>query len=260
MSSLYLTLKTILDIIFPEFCAGCGGQLDTYQPGVCPACWRRVRGLSGEYCLQCGNSTISLDPKRRCENCRQGENLFIQAGCLGYFAPPLSTMIHRLKYGEGQLWLRYNQARFYADFLGERMASILPNRRHLCRSTVVVPVPIHPDKRRRRGFNQSELLAEAVARYSGWALNPTDLIRVLNTGSQTKLSSRERQENVRDAFAVRIDAAFTGERVLLIDDVLTTGSTANACAEKLLEAGARQVGLLTIARAGGNPGRLVSAQ
>jgi ComF family protein len=113
---------------------------------------------------------------------------------------------------------------------------------------LLVPVPLHPRKRRERGFNQSELLAEAISARAGVPLVKDALVRRRETGTQTGLSAAARRANVRGAFAVRRRARIEGQRIVLLDDVYTTGATALACAQALLAAGAREVRLLTLAR------------
>ncbi len=112
----------------------------------------------------------------------------------------------------------------------------------------LVPVPLHPRRRRERGFNQSALLAREIARRTGKATCPDALCRRVDTVPQAGLSAAARRRNVRDAFAVQRRAAVAGRTVVLVDDVLTTGATALACARRLGEAGAREVRLLTVAR------------
>lgn len=113
---------------------------------------------------------------------------------------------------------------------------------------MLVPVPLHPRRRRERGFNQSELLAREIARRTGTLVVPGALVRRQDTRPQTGLSAAARRANVKDAFAVRQRARIAGRCVVLIDDVFTTGATAQACARVLREAGALDVRLLTLAR------------
>jgi ComF family protein len=113
---------------------------------------------------------------------------------------------------------------------------------------VIVPVPLHPSRLRARGFNQSLLIADRLGRHLGRPVCAVDLIRTVATEPQTSLSRRERIRNLRRAFVVRHTDAFAGRRVLLIDDVYTTGTTINECAKALRSAGAASVSALTLAR------------
>jgi ComF family protein len=113
---------------------------------------------------------------------------------------------------------------------------------------VLAPVPLHPRKRRERGFNQAELIARELAARSGLPLAPGALVRRIDTPPQAGLSAAARRRNVARAFAVRQCARVAGRRVVLVDDVLTTGATAQACSRALAAAGARAVRVLTVAR------------
>src|ERR1051325_5191570 len=113
----------------------------------------------------------------------------------------------------------------------------------------IVPVPLHPRKERTRQFNQARILSQALAKAFGTSLVDDNLCRVIDTPSQTFLGAEERRKNLRAAFRVRQADDFRGKRLVLVDDVYTTGSTANVCALELRKAGAKQVWVLTLARA-----------
>ena len=113
----------------------------------------------------------------------------------------------------------------------------------------LIPVPLHSAKRRARGYNQSELLARDLSRTTGLPLLERVLVRALNTRSQSKLSLSGRMANVQDAFRVKAPRQIQDRQIVLVDDVLTTGATADACASALLKAGAAQVSVVTMARA-----------
>jgi ComF family protein len=119
----------------------------------------------------------------------------------------------------------------------------------LNQSTRIVPVPLHPDRQRARGFNQAAILANALAAKVSLPVDEVTLVRVAHTGRhRAGMDARDRRESVENAFAVSHPALIAGERVLLIDDVFTTGATVSACASALLQAGAEKVFVLTIAR------------
>jgi ComF family protein len=144
--------------------------------------------------------------------------------------------------------LKYAGRRRSAGRLAETLLEEPAVRALVATSDVLVPVPLHPRRLRERGFNQSALLAREIARRTGKATCPDALRRRLDTVPQAGLSAAARRRNVRDAFAVQRRAAVAGRTVVLVDDVLTTGATALACARRLGEAGAREVRLLTVAR------------
>lgn len=148
-------------------------------------------------------------------------------------------MLHALKYG-GR---RRAAGRLAAALLEEPAVRLL-----VATSDVLVPVPLHPRRLRERGYNQSALLAREIGRRTGTAACPDALVRRLDTAPQAGLSAAARRRNVREAFAVRRAASVAGRTVVLVDDVLTTGATALACARRLEEAGAGEIRLLTVAR------------
>lgn len=131
------------------------------------------------------------------------------------------------------------------DLLAEAGVTLLPAGR----ADLLVPVPLHPRRQRERGFNQAALLAERVGRVWGRPVIASALVRTMATPPQTELSGEARRRNVRGAFAVVRPRQVAGRRVLLIDDVMTTGATVEACAAPLRGAGAAEVGVLTVARA-----------
>jgi len=148
-------------------------------------------------------------------------------------------LVHRFKYG-GELWI----AGLLTDFLAQGLDD--PRLRH-CRFDAVVPVPLHPLRKREREFNQAEILADRLARKNNLTvLNALQRIRY--TATQTHFDRRRRMENLRNAFDLRRGSVVLGQDLLLVDDVLTTGSTLDECARVLLEAGARSVRALTVAR------------
>ncbi len=144
--------------------------------------------------------------------------------------------------------LKYRKRRRVADRFAEMIGSDPQAAELLADGGVLVPVPLHPRRCRERGFNQSELLASALARRSSLPIAPRALVRRRDTPTQTGLSAAQRRDNVRGAFAIRERAKVAGRIVVLVDDVLTTGATARECAAALLGAGARSVRVLTVAR------------
>jgi ComF family protein len=210
---------------------------------VCAACLGALRPFDAEFfCVTCRTPFLNafpLDSEGRCALCRNGLRGFDAAYCFGSYEGYLRELIHLYKYGK---------IKSLAGPLARLLATALPLDE---RFDAVTPVPLHWLRQWRRGFNQSELLARYIARRSG-----VPLVRALrrrrSTLVQAGLSNTSRRTNVSGAFAVPADQRWRSQirtkRILLIDDVMTTGATAAACAFALKRAGAARVALLTLAR------------
>jgi ComF family protein len=206
---------------------------------VCGVCLAKPEPLAAEcFCVQCRTPFLNpapLDEEGRCGLCRRGLRGFDAAYSFGAYEDTLRELIHLFKYG---------RIRTLAGPLGELIASAAPRDQAF---DAVMPVPLHWRRRLERGFNQSELLARAVARRYG--LRVTNAVRRKRpTPAQAGLSHAGRRANVVGAFKVTRPQAVAGRRVLLVDDVMTTGATAGACAAALRRAGASYVALLALAR------------
>ena len=195
--------------------------------------------MSAEFfCASCRTpfqNAFPLDAEGQCGLCRNGLRGFDSAYSFGAYEGVLRELIHIYKYG---------RVKTLARPLGDLLAAALPRDQ---RFDFVVPVPLHWQRRWQRGFNQSALLAQSIARRTGIPMLRA-LGRVRSTAAQAGLSNTNRRKNVSTAFRCRRPASVAGKRILLIDDVMTTGSTAAACAIALKRAGATKVALLAVAR------------
>ena len=217
----------VLDLLLPPRCAGCGER----ESWLCPACADRMPRLGDQRCRVCARQLAG--------------DVQVCADC--YRAPPPVERVHAAFRHDGLarqlvLDLKYRHRRHLAPDLGRLLALAAPGQ-----IDALVPVPLHPRRRRERGFNQSELLARELSRRLGRPLLADRVRRTRDTAQQTGLSPRERLANVRGAFAIagRLD----GQRLLLVDDVCTTGATLYACAGALRAAGARSVVAAVFTRA-----------
>lgn len=205
---------------------------------MCRECLAKPEPLAADYfCVQCRAPFMSrfpLDDQGRCGLCRRGARGFDAAYSFGFYEDELRKLIQVFKYGRVQT---------LAKPLGRLLAQALPREQSF---DVIVPMPLHWRKRWQRGFNQAELLAREIGRRSHTPVENA-LRRIRHTASQAGLTSAKRRENVSGAFRPR--KPLDGRRVLLIDDVMTTGATAASCSRALKRAGARHVTLLTVARA-----------
>jgi ComF family protein len=241
LESLQKWINTGLGFLYPEICRLCEAERATAREGfVGPRCRQRVRFIKPPFCARCGLPFEGdLTTPFECTNCRELELHFSSARSAVVAKGVVLETVHRYKYHR-HLWFE----NFLAGlFLREAVPGLRGENRDL-----IVPVPLHPLKQREREFNQAERLAVHLADALRLPLNTKLLRRVTPTGTQTLLTRQERAANMRGAFAVRRGARLDGKRVVLVDDVFTTGATTNACAWTLLGAGADDVCVWTVAR------------
>lgn len=207
------------------------------QGPLCHACWTTLPRHGGFVCA-CGFPLPARIPGP-CGRCRRGLAPFARGASLGPYQGTLRLLVHELK---------FRGRRRVAQRVAEELLASEEVRATLAGVHVLVPVPLHPRRRRERGFNQSGLLARALARPLGLRVAEDALARREDTPPQTGLTAAQRRANVARAFVVRRRPAVAGRIVVLVDDVLTTGATARACARALTAAGAIEVRLVTAAR------------
>ena len=230
-----------LNLLYPPVCQLCVKQRAEAHDGyVCGKCWSHVRFIRPPFCARCGLPFEGdLTTEFNCTNCHELELHFASARSAVVAKSVVLEAIHRFKYSNA-LWFE----NFLGGLLVREAAPVLRNEKWDC----LVPVPLHPVKLREREFNQAALLAAQLARASGISLNEKILHRVHSTATQTLLTREERAANMKNAFAVEKNVQLNGKRIVIVDDVFTTGATTNACAQALRAAGAAEVGVWTVAR------------
>jgi ComF family protein len=241
-------LNALLNFVYPPSCPACGVRLPVESDRrVCATCIAKIDRIVEPFCAICGEPlrAATVDDSGKCLRCRASVRRFRTARSVARYDPSseagpgaLGAIIRQHKYGLDQ-----SLGRALAECIGDR----LPYPRGI--HDLVVPVPLHRARLRQRGFNQATLLGIEVARRLGCAVDAGCLIRVRATPPQTARDHNARRRNVRRAFRV-IDRDRVRDRsLLLVDDVMTTGATADECAEVLLAAGAHSVDVFTLARA-----------
>jgi competence protein ComFC len=233
--------EAVLGLLYPRVCCFCRERAASPDEGyVCEECRLRVRYIVPPFCQRCGLPFPGdLTTEFECSNCRGLELHFTSARSAVVAEGLVLEAIHRFKY-QRQLWLEP----FLAALLARQAGPALRDEGW----NLLVPVPLHPLKQREREFNQAVRLAHGLSRATGLPVQGRAVLRVLPTQTQTRLTREQRAANVRRAFAAVPGIALGGARVVLVDDVFTTGATTSACALALRKAGAAEVCVWTVAR------------
>lgn len=234
-------LDASLAFFYPPVCQLCGEQRTTPAEGyVCQGCWQSLRFIVPPCCERCGLPFPGeITTAFECSNCRDLELHFRWARASVVANDFLRNIIHRYKYNR-ELWFEP----FLADLLLRHALPALRDEK----LAGIVPVPLHPVKQREREFNQAERLAQPLARALGIPVLTKLVKRIRPTRTQTQLDKHARADNVRRAFAPVQRKSLHGERLVVLDDVLTTGATTSAVARVLRENGAGEVLVWTLAR------------
>ena len=234
----------LLDMLFSRVCEECGAVLAEDEPGsLCWDCRARVRFVQVPFCERCGDPVPgTIGGPYECAGCRGLRPAFDWARSAVRYEGPAKACIRRFKYQAG-IWLQ------------EELVGWLAALWRTCPAEVrsvdfVAGIPLYPRRERERGYNQAALLAEGLAEQVGIPFRRGLLGRTKPTATQTHLTAVQRVHNVKGVFSVRQPGDVRGARIALVDDVMTTGATANECARALKAAGAAAVMVLTVARGG----------
>ena len=241
IATLQAYARAALDLVYPRNCQLCHVPLAEPETGViCRACTGKVRFIEPPFCGRCA-LPFAGEPAEvyRCGHCAELEFDFSRAVAACTAEGVAREVIHRFKYGR-QL--------YFARHLEEWLIGAAWRWIDWEPIGAIVPVPLHPRKQRDREFNQAEILAQALGQAMTKPVAVRALRRVRDTATQTRLDAKERAANLRGAFAARQADAVAGQRVVLVDDVFTTGATLDSCAKVLRAAGAVEVIALTVAR------------
>ena len=235
-----------LDLVFPALCPVCHACLGAgRRDPLCGTCWSALTRLGEPWCDTCGAapalSPAFADPRRiargrSCAACEAAPPSYDYARSAAVYEGQLREALHALKFSG-----RRALAAPLGDLAAEQCLASLP-----AGIDALVPVPLARERERERGFNQAALLARRIGRRLAVPTRPRWLSRTRPTRPQSDLSAGERRANVRGAF--RASGKVAGRHVLVVDDILTTGATVDACAQALRDAGALRVGVLTVAR------------
>jgi ComF family protein len=219
----------VIHFFLPHFCLACSTTEIEHNEIICDSCWSKL--------LKAPSNDIIMN---ELNNKLSGECCFSGAFSLWKFSPATQTIIHHLKYRAfGNL----------AGKIGKEMANKLLEHRLISPSTLLIPIPLHKTRIRERGYNQSSLLCKAITQETDIPFEENVLVRVRYTTSQTKLDVKKRWQNVENAFSVLKPEKILDKTIILVDDVITTGATMNACAGELLKNAAKNVYIISAAKA-----------
>ena len=247
--------NVILDLFFPRRCPFCGritakhsgrqhGKLGfpvRDSGGICDDCKKKVHPIREPYCFSCGRPLRKWD-EPYCDNCLSHQHSFTKGRALYLYEKEPKAAIYAVKYGDkGE----------YLEYFAEEMAKAFEKDLKEWKPEVLLPVPMHPSSLRKRGFNQAEILARHLAEETGIPACPKALRKVRKTADQKELDHRQRRQNLKGAFEISPEylddqGDLVWKRVLLTDDVYTTGSTIDEIAKTLLAAGVQNVFFVTI--------------
>lgn len=229
MNLAYSYLEDFFSLFFPQLCCACGTSLYKNESVICTRCL-----------YQLPYTNFHHDRENRVAKQFYGRIPFISATSFLYFTKgsKVRTLIHHLK---------YNNKPEVGIKLGEMLGLALKDVPEYQDVDLIVPVPLHPKRLKKRGYNQSECIAIGLSNKLGVPYNTTCLLRSVATETQTHKSRFDRFENMKDVFLLKDAGSVTGKHILLVDDVLTTGATIEACALQLLQAEEVRISIATIA-------------
>lgn len=231
--------EALLDLIYPSniYCICCNKPIqDTVRFSICPQCMEEIRWAFGKTCAKCGKPLQDWYYPSICTDCTINRHFFERGFTCVFYGEKEKKIVYDIKYNQKA----YIAAKI-AEIMKERLKSANIN------PDCILPVPMHKMKLKERGYNQAEILSVYLSELTGIEYKNNILLRIKNTEPMSRLSLSERKNNLRNAFAVEKKEKIKGKRILLVDDVYTTGSTADECSKALLAAGAETVWVLTFA-------------
>ncbi len=226
-------IDKVIDIIYPPACPICGKALAVaggVRRRVCAGCEKKLVYIGALRCLKCGKELDDAQ-KQYCYDCGRIEHTYTQGTAVFAYTEGIKQSIYRYK---------YKGRREYAVWYAEQIAKKCGAQIAIWRPDVIIPVPLHRNKLRKRGYNQAELLAVEIGKNTGIPVDADYLLRGKNTAPMKALSENERTKNLEKAFLIKKNGV-KYNKVMLVDDIYTTGATVDACATELKAAGSEQV-------------------
>lgn len=223
-----------LQLLFPRRCPVCDEIVGTWGEKICIPCLKKLKYVAPPYCMKCGKPVE--EGQEYCKDCNRYPHLFVCGRAL-YEYKSVAPGIYRFKYGG---------RREYADFWGEELALYLGGFIHATGAQALIPVPLHPRRRRKRGYNQAQALANVVGRLTGVPVYRNYVSRIRDTAPLKALTPWERQNNLKKAFIIKQNDVKL-KKVIIVDDVYTTGNTMDAVSKVLVAAGVQEIYCVALA-------------
>lgn len=235
LKELYLLKKKILHIMYPSRCPFCMKIIHADRAGACNPCIRKLPYIEGANCMKCGKQIMN-EESEYCMDCLKKKHYFTQGISLWSYHDIVKQSVY---------WFKYKNKREFADYYALEICKRYAQLIRRWDADCLIPVPMYKRKMRKRGYNQTEVLADAISRQLEMPVNKNVIVRTRNTLPQKELNDKERQKNLKNAFKIKQNSVKL-KKVILIDDIYTTGSTVDAAAECLIAAGAETVFVITL--------------
>lgn len=225
-----------LDLLYPRRCPLCGEIRPYGKENVCRVCFEKLKKVETPYCLKCGK-TIEDREMEYCEDCRTIAKSYKRGFPVFFYEGAIKNALYDFK---------YKNQRDYADFFAACMYGHYKTELSKLQIDGIVPVPVHPHKRKKRGYNQAELLAKELGKRLGIRVYPNYLERTEDTNPQKELNDKARMKNLKNAFKIGRNTIKL-KKILLVDDIYTSGATVEACTKVLLSSEAEEVYYISVA-------------
>ncbi|SDJ90963.1 ComF family protein [Natronincola ferrireducens] len=232
--------EALLDFIYPTHinCITCNGYLGGEgKYGLCSPCLKKITFITDNSCRKCSKPLSTMEDLDICGDCRDTQYAFDRVIAVVEYEGIIQKLVFRLK---------YQDATYLARHMALMMTDVL--KKEEIAADVILAVPLYPQKEKQRGYNQAHLLAKYISKNMGIDYKKHQLVRIKNTEVMHNLSRRQRRQNVSKAFHIRDGNFLVDKTILLVDDIFTSGATAEACSKVVIEAGARSVVVVTFAR------------
>ncbi len=211
--------KRLLDLLFPQRCCFCG---KICKEEKCSSCAKQIVYIVEPRCKKCGRP-VRYDDQEYCYECQKLTHFYEQGKNIWLHKNPVNTSIYQFK---------YHNRRIYGEYYAKEMYRLFQKDIQAWKIDVIIPVPLHKSRRRKRGYNQAEILAKALGKLADISVDTKVIVRKKSTKAQKELDAKSRRKNLKNAFEI-LHTQYEGKNILLIDDIYTTGSTIDAVAETL---------------------------